>query len=164
MSEIKIEYRPINKDDLDFLEDMLYEAIFVPEGQPKYPRAIIKEPSIAQYISNWGSQTFDRAVIACVGSFAVGAIWGRIFPKKRKGYGFVDERTPEISLAVLPQFRNMGIGAKMLEKITAVYQKEGMKQLSLSVDKLNPARNLYFRNGFEIHEEQDTSLVLVKKI
>jgi hypothetical protein len=48
---------------VNFLEDMLYEAIFVPEGHNPLPRDVLKEKSLSKYIENWGKDKFDIALV-----------------------------------------------------------------------------------------------------
>jgi hypothetical protein len=35
-----------------YLADMLYEAIFIPEGHDPLPKEVIKDPSLSKYIDN----------------------------------------------------------------------------------------------------------------
>ena len=109
---MQISLRPLDQSEHDFLEDMLYEAIFVAEGTPKLPRSIILEPDIKKYIDEWASNRHDIAIVAVNGNELDGAIWGREFRNENRGYGYVDEETPEISMAVMEKFRNKGIGGR----------------------------------------------------
>ncbi|MEM9982932.1 MAG: GNAT family N-acetyltransferase, partial [Bacteroidota bacterium] len=74
-----------------------------------------------------------------------------------KGFGFVDHHTPEISMAVKSAYRNRDMGTALLKAIAAAYATIGIKQLSLSVDKANPATQLYLRLGYRIVVETNTS-------
>jgi len=56
----------------------------------------------------------------------------------------VDERTPELSVAVLPAYRGKGIGSHLVERLL-----QGVHATSLSCDPVNPAWRLYLRLGFE---------------
>jgi ribosomal-protein-alanine N-acetyltransferase len=44
----------------------------------------------------------------------IGAAWLRLWSKDEQGYGFVDVHTPELSMAVRPEFRGQGIGTLLL--------------------------------------------------
>ncbi|MCG8373188.1 MAG: GNAT family N-acetyltransferase [Balneolales bacterium] len=156
--------RALKPSEAIFLADMLYEAIFIPEGHDPLPKEIIKDKSLSNYIDNWGKDKFDIALVVEVDNQLVGAIWGRLFLDENKGFGYVDDNTPEISMAVKYEYRNQGIGTKLFKKIAAEYQKLGVHYLSLSVDKANNASNLYKRLGFEITEETETSWTMKKRI
>jgi GNAT superfamily N-acetyltransferase len=106
------------------------------------------DPTFAQYTSGWGrpgdggfvAEEDDR-VVGVVG--VVGAVWWRLFTAETPGYGFVDERTPEIGIAVWPGERGRGIGRMLLRAATAE-----LPRLSLSVEDGNGARALYESEGF----------------
>jgi len=143
---------------------MLYEAIFIPEGQDSLPKEVIKEKSLSKYIENWGKDKFDIALVMEINHQLVGAIWGRLLTDENKGFGHVDDSTPELGMAVKPAYRNQGIGTQLIKEITSEYQKIGVDYLSLSVDKANSASNLYKRLGFEIVAETETSWTMRKGI
>ena len=100
--------RKLKKTELDFLAEMLYEAIFIPEGHAPLPRAVIKDRSLSKYIDTWGKDTFDIAWVVNVGHQLVGAIWGRLLTADNKAFGYVDDHTPELSMALTPAYRNQG--------------------------------------------------------
>ncbi|MCX6205013.1 MAG: GNAT family N-acetyltransferase [Bacteroidetes bacterium] len=52
-----------------------------------------------------------------------------------------------IDIALLPQYRNKGIGQSLLKQLI-VKAKEQQKTISLQVIKTNPAKHLYTRLGF----------------
>ncbi|KAA3639921.1 MAG: GNAT family N-acetyltransferase [Bacteroidetes bacterium] len=159
-----IKYRPIKEEEYPFLEEMLYEALFVPKGQPKFPKSIIQHPNIIKYVKAWNQQKGDLAIVAVNEQNLVGVIWGRKFQVDKKGYGFVDENTPEISIAIKDEYRNKGIGTGLLTQIEIEYSRMGVENVSLSVDKRNPARKLYERCGYELYNEQETAVTMIKKV
>ena len=156
--------REIKNDELDFLADMLYMAIFIPEGHDPLPKDIIKDKSLAKYIDQWGKDNYDIALVAESDRQLIGAIWGRLFSEENQGYGFIDTTTPELSMAIHSEFRGKGIGTELMRTIVAAYQKLGVEFLSLSVDKANKASGLYKRLGFEIVEETKTAWTMKKAI
>lgn len=159
-----INYRLIKDDENSFLEEMLYEALFVAKGEKKFPKSILQNPDINKYIKSWGQQKDDISIVAVFDDNLVGAIWGRKFQSENKGYGYINENTPEISMAVKKECRNCGIGTELLEQIEIEYAKIGVKQLSLSVNKLNPATLFYKKAGYKLHEEKETALTMIKSI
>ncbi len=162
--KMKINYRKIKENEYQFLEEMLYEALFVPKGQPKFPKSIIEHPEIKKYVESWNQKKDDLAVVAINENELVGAIWGRKFQADESGYGYVDESTPEISMAVKNEYRNKGIGKELLKQIEMEYSRIGIEKISLSVDKLNPAKGLYERSGYRLYKEQETSITMIKDL
>lgn len=161
---MKMTIRKLKITESDFLADMLYEAIFIPEGHDPLPREVIKDKSLSKYVEKWGKDKFDIALIMEFNNQLVGAIWGRLLTRENKGFGYLDDRTPELSMAVKNEYRNQGIGTKLIKAIASEYQKIGVDYLSLSVDKANNASNLYKRLGFEIVAETETSWTMKKGI
>ncbi len=157
------EIRHINYNELAFLNEMLYQAIFVPEGKEPLPKSVIEHPDIAKYIDNYGREG-DICLVAEDEGKLVGAAWTRIFSEQDKGYGFVDPKTPELSMAVLPGYRGVGIGSKLLGKMLDELKKQGYNKVSLSVDKINYAYNLYKLFGFQEFFSSDTSETMVKTL
>jgi len=123
---------------------MLYLALFVPPGEPPLPRSVLGNPAIARYVDGWGTRSGDSGLIALVNGASVGAAWLRCFPASEPGYGFVDEGTPELSVAVLPAHRGKGIGSRLVDQLL-----QRVDATSLSCDPANPAWRLYIRLGFK---------------
>ena len=159
---MNIKIKDITKDNYNFLREMLYEALYIPESEKPLPKSIIDKPELFKYINNWGREG-DIGLIAEYKRGMIGAIWARIFSKDQKGYGFIDEKTPEISMAVKKQYRNKGIGNKLMLKILDKIKSKGYNSISLSVDKRNKAVNFYKRFGFEIFKDLET-LYIMKKV
>lgn len=163
MSVAKYHVRPLTAADQPFLWEMLYQSLYVPAGSQPFEREILQHPEVAKYVQDWGRE-HDCGFVAEDGlGRGVGAAWMRLFSGKVKGYGYVDERTPEFAIAVLPEYRGRGIGTRMLSQLLA--SAEGQyDHVSLSVDIGNPALRLYQRLGFEIIGERDDSLVMKRRM
>lgn len=144
-----ITIRPIQEQEMDFLMDMRYEAIYIPVAKPPKDE-LLNLPDIKKYSDAWGKKG-DRALIALVdGQIPVGAAWYRLFHETNKGYGFVDNETPELGIAIHPEYRKRGIGKMLLERICLQAKLDGYNALSLSVDSNNQsAVRLYQKAGFE---------------
>jgi ribosomal protein S18 acetylase RimI-like enzyme len=158
-----IRFRNIDRNDYSFLREMLYEALFVPEGERPFPKTFIDLPEISKYIENWGNNG-DFGLIIYDNDEQIGAIWCRLFREDHKGYGFVDSNTPEISMVIKENYRNRGFGTKLMKQLFLFATEKGYKTLSLSVDKRNRAFEFYKRMGFEIVGELDTAYTLKKVI
>jgi ribosomal protein S18 acetylase RimI-like enzyme len=159
--EAVVEIRPLQAREEWSLKEMLYEALFIPAGQEPFPKSIVELPELNKYIAEFGGQG-DVCCVAEREGALIGAIWGRLFSGAQKGYGFVDEQTPEISIAIKPTYRGQGIGTMLLNALVATLFRQGYKQLSLSVDTRNPAWSLYKRLGFVVVSEAGTTQIMVK--
>jgi len=141
--------RPVSADDLPFLRKMMYEAA---RWNPDWPREpmeeVLAEPILLRYSQGWGRHG-DGGVIAEIEGEPVGAAWYRLFAEDTPGYGFVDEKTPELSIAVVPLHRRKGIGETVLRACMVQAREEGFQALSLSVAVHNRSRMMYQRAGFE---------------
>jgi ribosomal protein S18 acetylase RimI-like enzyme len=141
--------------DVRFLRDMLHHAYYWKERQPG------EGPGPVQlYVKAWG-RPGDTAVIALLDGFPVGAAWFRLFEAGAGGYGFVDERTPELAVAVVPNARGQGVGSARLETLLERARGDGYEGLSLAVDRHNEgAIALYEQYGFHRVAETPESLTL----
>ena len=141
--------RPATAADLPFLRKMLYEAARWTPDWPREPiEEVLAEPMLLRYYQGWG-RPGDGGVIAEIDGEPVGAAWYRSFTAEQPGYGFVDEKTPELSIAVAPLHRRKGIGEAVLRSCMVQAREEGFQALSLSVAVHNRSRMMYQRAGFE---------------
>jgi ribosomal protein S18 acetylase RimI-like enzyme len=152
--------RPITPGDTRFLWEMLYEAIYVPEGVKPPSRDVLLQPEIRRYLQDWG-QPHDLGFVAVdsVSSNLIGAVWLRLLIGDQKGYGYVDDATPELTVAVVPECRGKGVGTRLLSHLLRTAESR-YPSLSLSVSPDNPALRLYNRLGFEMVGSCGTSLVM----
>jgi len=142
--------------DKRFLRDMLHHAYYWKERAPDSGLG-----PVGLYVKDWG-RVGDAGVVALVDGFPVGAAWYRLFRAGQPGYGFVDERTPELAIAVVPSARGRGVGSALLDALLATARAQGHAAVSLSVDKLNRgAIELYERRGFGARQERGDSLTMV---
>ena len=109
---------------------------------------------VSRYVDAWGRRG-DTAVIAIDEFQPVGAAWFRLFRSSQPGYGFVDEQTPELTIAVVPSRRGRGYGAELLQALLAEARKQGFLRISLSVESDSPAVKLYEAQGF--HKVDDAA-------
>ena len=141
--------------DVRFLRDMLHHAYYWKERKPD------AGPGPVQlYVKAWG-RPGDAAVIALLDGFPVGAAWFRLFKESSPGYGFVDEQTPELAVAVVPNARGKGVGSALLTALLDRAGADGHEALSLSVDRHNAgAIALYEQFGFVRVAETPDSFTL----
>jgi len=131
--------RPVGAHDVRFLRDMLRHAYH-------WRLAEDTERPVYRYVRNWG-RPGDAGVVALEGPHAYGAAWYRLFTVGEPGFGFVDEQTPELTIAVVPSRRGKGAGRELLEALLDRARADGYPAISLSTD---PAQVGYYeRFGFE---------------
>jgi ribosomal protein S18 acetylase RimI-like enzyme len=150
-----VNIRPAGPEDVEFLKEMLYEAA---AWNPDWPREqvihTLASPMVERYHRGWGRRG-DAGVIAELEGVPVGAAWYRLFTAEEPGYGFVDERTPELGIAVVPLHRRKGIGETLLRALLVQAREEGFHALSLSVAVHNRSRMMYERVGFaKVREDE----------
>ena len=145
--------------DVPFLRDMLHHAYYWRENAPE-----MEDLPVSRYVLGWGRRG-DASVVAIEDAWPVGAAWYRLFTRDRRGYGFVDDQTPELAIAVVPNARGKGVGAALLEALLDRARAEGHETISLSVDRNNAgAIGLYERYGFERVGEEDDSVTMLAQL
>ncbi len=144
---------PVTIEDQTFLWEMLYEAVYwsSEETDPKPPpEELLANPGLRRYLEDWGREN-DYAVVAIDPSDGsrIGATWYRLFLASDPGYGFVDDVTPEIALAISPNRRGAGVGGTLLRALMNAAHTNGFESVSLGVQKSNhDAIKLYEKSGF----------------
>ena len=164
MTDMGHAIRQLSPSDQQFLREMLYQSLHVPEGSPPFPRDVIDRPEIAKYVSAWGrAGDMGFAAVDVESGEPIGAAWLRLLTGDERGYGYVDDETPELGMAVLPEYRGRGVGSALLGHLLAaavgVY-----RSVCLSVSADNPAVRLYVRAGFERVCERGDSLTMVRRL
>jgi ribosomal protein S18 acetylase RimI-like enzyme len=148
------------RQDVRFLRDMLHHAYYWRERDPG------EEPGpVSRYVKGWGKQG-DTALIAVEDGFPVGAAWYRLFDTERRGYGFVDEETPELAIAVVPSRRGRGLGEALLQALLERAQVDGYRAISLSVPSADDALlSFYEKHGFvRVHEDGGDSVTMRREL
>jgi ribosomal protein S18 acetylase RimI-like enzyme len=141
--------------DVRFLRDMLHHAYYWRERAPEAGPG-----PVALYVKGWGRRG-DTSLIAINEGFPVGAAWYRLFTAAMPGYGYVDEQTPELAIAVVPSARRLGVGAALLDGLIERAATDRYPGMSLSVDRFNDhAIALYESRGFVQAGELGNSLTM----
>jgi len=154
--------RPLTQADEPLLWEMLYHAMYVPPGDAPSLRETVNRPELARYVRGWG-RADDRGFVALDGHQPIGAAWLRLLVGDDGGYGHVDDATPELSIAVLSEYRGRGIGTRLLTRLLQL-ASEHYAAVSLSVAQNNPALRLYGRLGFDIVGTSGVSLTMRKAL
>ena len=115
---------------------------------------------VARYVNNWGRQG-DAGLIAWENG-PIGAAWYRVFPASAPGFGFVDEQTPELTIAVVPSRRGKGAGKELLEALLVRAREEGYAAVSLSS---SPEQAAYYeRFGFGTVRESEHAVTMLARL
>jgi GNAT superfamily N-acetyltransferase len=143
--------RPVQQPDTRFLRDMLRHA---------YHWRLAQDPELPvyRYVQNWGRRG-DAGVVAFDGRNVYGAAWYRLFKAAEPGFGFVDETTPELTIAVVPSHRGRGTGDELLEALVARARSDGFTQVSLSAEE--GQTHFYEEHGFRAVGRDDGTVTMV---
>lgn len=151
--------RKIEPSEIHLLRDFLYEAIFQRDETNLLPRDIINKPELSVYIDNFESNDF--CLVADIDGKVVGAVWTRILSGKIKGFGNIDDQTPEFAISLYREYRNRGIGTVLMRSMLRLLKEQGYMQTSLAVQKDNYAVRMYQNVGFKIIEESKEEYLMV---
>ena len=140
--------RRATAEDASFLAEMLAVAADWRRPDPRRATEVLAEPALAHYVSDW-PRDGDVGFVAEDGMMPIGAAWWRFFSSHDPGYGYIDEFTPELSIAVVEGARQRGAGTQLLQALIAEARRTDVPAISLSVESDNRAASLYRRLGFE---------------
>ncbi len=141
----ELSFRPWCRADEPFLWEMLLQSLHVRDGAPPLQRAMLSEPTVAQYLDGFGGRDADDAQICeAADGVPVGAAWCRRMTSADPGYGYVGDDVPELAMAVDAPWRGRGVGRRLLDELLQRHPR-----MSLSVDDENVgAKALYLSLGF----------------
>lgn len=140
--------RVATAEDLPFMGRMLAFAAHWRSPEPPPVSEVLLDPHNAVYLRDWGRPS-DVGFVAERGGTPSGAAWFRLFAPGDAGYGFIDEFTPEVTIAVEPRFRGQGLATALLGALAEAATRAGCPALSLSVERENHAARIYRRAGYE---------------
>ncbi|MCR5192518.1 MAG: GNAT family N-acetyltransferase [Bacteroidales bacterium] len=149
--------RQLRAEETPLLDNFLYEAIFIPDGVDAPPKSIIENEELQVYVRNFGKLPDDRCLVAECDGMVVGAVWTRVM----NDYGHIADGVPSLAMSLYKEYRNKGIGTKLLEQMLRLLRKEGYQQVSLSVQKENYAVRMYRKVGFEVLKETEEEYIMV---
>lgn len=155
--------REIKKEEYPFLEEMLYQAIFVPQGEEPPPRDIIKRPELARYIEDFGKKG-DVCFVAQDGGMLCGAAWARFYRKDKSSFDYAGSKTPELAIALLREYRGQGTGTALLHTLLERLKEDGVNNVMLSAKRKNRAVDLYRKLGFTIIREDKDTYIMEKAL
>ena len=156
-----MDYQIAGPSHKQFMQEMLYEAVFWgPNNRPSKAKAFAL-PDVAKVLSAWSDRTGDTGLIAYHDkNTPVGAAWYRFWQCGDQVRGYIDDETPVLVIAVKAEFRGQGVGGALLTQLKALAFEQPLPYLSLMVSKQNPALSLYQKQGFDFYEDKGTSLLM----
>lgn len=154
-------------DDLPFLREMLYEAVYwrsiSQKNNPPFDEGLAA-PGVGNALDGWGEREGDTAVIAVLDSMPIGAAWYRFYGTSNAIRGYIDEVTPVLVLAVARAHRRGGIGTRLLAGLIERASERGIDRLSLMVSNDNHAYGLYEKLGFRVYANGEGSRLMVRRV
>ncbi len=152
-------FRKLQAEEYGLLREFLYEAIFLPEGVPAPPRAIVEEPALGCYWRRFGKSSYDmaRCAVELGSEQIIGIAWCRAI----SGFGYVGDGIPELAMAVRKEHRMRGIGTRLLTALVNAVKTSGCRGVSLAVQKENFAFHLYDKSGFAVVRETPEEYIML---
>ena len=104
-------------------------------------------PELEIYSRFYGLSSKDLGLYALSEHKIAGGAWIRLLKEDDKAEGFIDEKTPILTIAVKPEFRKIGIGSAMLEQL---FLEAGalFEHISVSVLKNEKTVKYFKKHGF----------------
>lgn len=99
------------------------------------------------YSKSYGLSSKDLGLYALSEHKIAGAAWLRLLREDDNANGFIDEKTPVLTIGIKPEFRAIGIGSAMLEQL---FLEAGalFEYMSVSVLKSGKALSFFKKHGF----------------
>lgn len=162
----KYRIRSGNTEDVVFLKEMLYEAIYWSQDQERIPiEELFRVPEISIMLKDWSKRKGDFSLIATdENGIPIGAAWYRFWTKEDHCFGFVDEGIPELGISLVKKYRSKGLGKKLMIRLIKHAKSTGLEKISLSVDPNNYALQFYEQLGFKKVSESGTSWTMLKDL
>ncbi len=158
-----LHFRPLRRSDQSALWRWLHIALWDPPPATLRPIAVLDSPHVRIYAESWG-RPGDVGVVAEIGSAAaIGACWMRLLAPG-VGLASVDATTPQLGIAIEPEFQHRGIGEPLLRAALDAAREQGYRRVSLTVHPSNPAIRLYERCGFTRTDVRNSYLLMVARL
>jgi tRNA (cmo5U34)-methyltransferase len=152
--------RKIKEDEYHLLKEFTYQAVFLRDENIVVPRTVLDDPKLKVFYEDFGKPD-DECLVVEVDNKVIGAVWTRILSGEVKGFGNIDQFTPEFGISLFKEYRNKGLGTKLMERMLDLLKKKGYIRASLAVQKDNYAVNMYQKVGFSIVKELKEEYLMV---
>ena len=116
--------RELKEDEYHLLKEFTYQAIFLRDENTFVPRTVLDHPKLKVFYEDFGKPD-DACLVVEVDNKIVGAVWTRILSGEVKGFGNIDEHTPEFGISLFKEYRNKGLGTKLMHSMLELLKKKG---------------------------------------
>lgn len=145
--EHDFDYIEAAEKDTHFMEKILLEAARA-SGEFIEPDKLDSFPDTARYVRGWPREKELGIVAKTKYGVSVGVAWICLFSHLEE-IGSDGLIPPEITVGVLEEYRNLGLGDRLMQGLYSLAKCKGWKHLSLGVHKDNNyARRLYDKHGW----------------
>ena len=153
LNGMSITFRAITSDDLDFLRQV-YASARVEElaltGWAEHQKeTFLRQQFLAQHRHYQTHFAGDDFLIILLDEHPIGRLY----------IGRWEEEIRLIDIALLPAYRNAGIGSALIRDILTEASERG-KPVRIHVETFNPALRLYQRLGFKSVEDKGVYLLM----
>jgi ribosomal protein S18 acetylase RimI-like enzyme len=159
---LSLRFRPLTPGDQEELWNWLHIALWDPPPADLRPREVLDAAPVRIYAESWG-RAGDVGVVARLDGVDAGACWMRLLPAG-VGLASVDDETPQLGIALLPEFQHKGYGRRLMQAALEAARKAGYKRVSLTVHPANPAIRLYESCGFRKTELRNTYHLMIAEL
>ena len=150
---MRITRRPVQRTDHAFLLELYastrVDELALTDWTPEQKQVFLRmqfDAQAAHYETYYGGSEFSVVEVDGVAA-------GRLYVARWASEIRV------VDVALIPAFRNLGIGSRLIRAILAEGAASG-KPVTIHVEKFNPALRLYQRLGFLPKEDKDVYLLL----
>lgn len=166
-SGLAIAFNTATKEDLPFLEEMLYEAVYwraIAQGANPPFREGLEAEGVYLALDDFGNRPGDTAIIATLNGINAGAATYRFYSKENAIRGYLDDNTPAITIAVKAEIRGQGIATELLTALLEHARENCIPKISLMVSNDNVAKGLYEKCGFTTLSDNGDSCLMIREL
>lgn len=142
---------------------LMYAANWHPDRDTFTWQQVADDPKLSHYAAGWPRPGDLGFVVEDAQGVGLGVAWLRFFTEDDPSYGFLDSDTPELSIGVSPESRGRGPGTQLCTRLLDAAGARGIRRVSLSVEKANPARGLYEGLGFVTVRDDGDAVTMLRR-
>lgn len=154
--------RTLAEYEYDILPIFLYNAIPQDNEEDLLDISVIREERFQKYIEKFGKED-DYAIVWEKDGQIAGLAWTRLFDEANKGFAYISDDVPELTVSILPGYNVQKISAELIEVISNELRIKGYDKVSVSVSENDEMLDVYTKYDFVEKEKQDDNRVLLVK-